>query len=104
MPHWPQNLAPDWFSAPQAAQVGASGAPHLMQNLFSALASAPQLGQLMGFPSRWLSLVILARARPPSTQFELVINLKNPSRRSDPTGRRWCPSAPTWSSNFRRES
>ena len=49
MPHWPQNLAVGSFSAPQAAQVGASGAPHLIQNLFPALVSAPQLGHLMGF-------------------------------------------------------
>ena len=55
MPHWPQNLALGGFSAPQAAQVGACGAPHLIQNLFPALVSAPQLGHFMGF---------LAMARP----------------------------------------
>ncbi|WP_249133064.1 MULTISPECIES: hypothetical protein [unclassified Bradyrhizobium] len=50
MPHWPQKLALGSFSEPQAAQVSASGAPHLLQNLFPALVSAPQLGHLMGFP------------------------------------------------------
>ena len=49
MPHRPQNLALGSFTAPQASQVRASGAPHLIQNLFPALVSAPQLGQLMGF-------------------------------------------------------
>ena len=51
MPHWPQKLALGSFSVPQAAQVSASGAPHLLQNLFPALVSAPQLGHLMGFPA-----------------------------------------------------
>src|SRR6266699_1629248 len=55
MPHWPQNLALGSFSAPHAAQVGSSGVPHLIQNLFPALVSAPQLGHLIGF---------LAIARP----------------------------------------
>src|SRR5258706_10736247 len=55
MPHWQQNLALDWFSEPQAAQVGASGAPHLIQNPLRALVSAPQLGHFMA-SSRWLDL------------------------------------------------
>jgi hypothetical protein len=48
-PHWPQNLALGSLSAPQAAQVDANGAPHLMQNLLPALILAAQLEHLMSF-------------------------------------------------------
>src|ERR671932_163898 len=46
-PQSPQNLLPDGFSAPHAAQRTGSGAPQSPQNFFPSGLTLPQLGQSM---------------------------------------------------------
>src|SRR5918911_396231 len=50
-PQSPQNLLPDGFSAPHAAQRSGSGTPQSPQNLFPSGLAAPQLGQSMPHPA-----------------------------------------------------
>ena len=47
-PQLPQNLAPEGFSTPQAAQEGGSDAPQSPQNFLPVGFEIPQLGQSMG--------------------------------------------------------
>jgi hypothetical protein len=47
VPQSPQNLLPDGFSAPHAAQRTGSGAPHSPQTFFPSQLALPLLGQSM---------------------------------------------------------
>src|SRR5512140_2399906 len=59
VPQSPQNLLPDGFSAPHAAQCTGSGAPQLPQTFFPSRLALPLLGQSMPHLNlcqhRWLS-------------------------------------------------
>lgn len=48
VPHWPQNLTPGVFAAPQFGQVTANAVPHSPQNFRPGSLAVPQFGQITG--------------------------------------------------------